>query len=311
MKLGTVLRVVVLLALVAVVAGQWWLVRRTQDEGARWVARLVPHGELRYERLWPWPWGTGRAWGLSFQPEGLMRMSVQTPMGLRIEARELRVDELRLDAAGRLERVRGTLRGVRVPVAEQRAPVRESTDPAQMPRPTLYDLGYAALEFDLAYDLRYIEEAELALARFDLDGAELGRAVIQVQLEGSPQTFDRAPDQLLVRKLELEYADQGLLARLREASAARARLGLAAWETAMTEHLERRAKREQWKWDAGTALAARQLIRDPSYFRAMIDPPGDVILRNIRLYALSDWPVLLGFSLTAEGVFDHPPPGED
>ena len=49
-----------------------------------------------------------------------------------------------------------------------------------------------------------------------------------------------------------------------------------------------------------TALAARRVVRDSSYFHALIDPPGDVALRNIRLYPIADWPALLGFGLTTE-----------
>lgn len=305
MKLGTVLWSSILVVAVAAGLGQWWLVQRTHEEAARFIARLMPQGELRYERLWPFPWGAGRVWGVSFQPEGMLRVSLQTAPGFRIEARELRVDELRFGASGALERLRGTLRGVRAPVQELRAPPPAGSDPARIAPPTLYDLGFAALEFDLAFDVQYIEAAQLALLRVNLAGAEIGHAVLHAQLEGSPQTFDRAPDQILVRKLELDYADSALLARYKAVSAARARIGPPAWEAAITENLLRRAEREQWKWDETTARAARELIRNPAHFRAVIDPPGDVILRNIRLYALSDWPVLLGFSLSTDGAFDH------
>jgi hypothetical protein len=310
MKLGTVLRSSILVVVIAAVLGQWWLVRRTQEEAARFIARLVPQGELRYERLWPFPWGAGRAWGVSFQPEGLLRMSLQTAPGFRIQARELRVDEIQFAASGSVERLRGSLRDVRVPVQDLRALTAEGSDPTRIAPPTLFDLGYDALEFDLAFDVQYIDAANLALLRLNLAGTDIGHAVLHAQLEGTPQTFDRAPDQILVRKLELDYADAALLARFREVSAARARIGIAAWESAITEYLERRAARERWKWDDETAAAARELIRNPAHFRAVVDPPGDVILRNIRLYALADWPVLLGFSLTTEGVFDHPAPVE-
>lgn len=304
MKLGTFLVRAGLVATVAIAAGQWWLVQRTQEEAARFVARLVPHGELRYQRLWPLPWGAGRAWGVSFQPEGLLRLTLQTPAGFRVEARELRIDALRRDAQGGLERLQGRLLGVRAPVRELRAPTPDSSDPLRVAPPTLFDLGYRALEFDLAFDIRYVREAELALLDLDLRGADLARATLRAQLEGAPRTFDRAPDQILVRKIELNYADQGLLARYREVWAARARIGLTAWEAAVIAQLDRRAAREAWKWDADTADAARHLVRDPTQFRARVDPPGDVILRNIRLYPLADWPALLGFSLRARAELD-------
>lgn len=308
MKLGRALGWAGLLGLLLAGAGQWWLVQRTQDEVARWVARLVPQGELRYERLWPFPWGAGRAWGLSFQPEGMLRLTLQTAPGFRIQARELRVEEFRRSAAGRVERVRGTLRGVSIPVQERRGRLPDTADLTRIPPPTLFDMGYSALEMDLAFDLKYVAEANLALLSVNLAGDQIGHAVVQAQLEGTPQIFDRAPDQILVRKLVLEFEDAGLIRRYQDVSAARARLGLPAWQNAMAEQLERRAAKEKWKWDAQTAQAVRGAIRDSDYIRATIDPPGDVILRNIRLYALADWPVLLGFSFSTEGEFDHAPP---
>lgn len=291
------LRAVVVVGL-ATAAGQWWLVQRAHEQAARLIARLVPHGELRYQRLLPLPWGAGRAWGLSFQPEGLLRMNFQLPPGFRIEARELRIDLLHTAGDGTLERLRGRLLGVRAPVPGLRAPAPRSSDPMRIAPPTLHDLGYRALDFDLAFDIRYLPDAELALLDLELTGPDLARATLRAQLEGRPQTFSRAPDQIRVRRLVLDYADRGLLGRYRAAWAARARMGLPAWEDAVIAHLDRRATRERWAWDAATAAAARQLIRDPAQFQARVDPPGKVILRNIRLYALADWPARLGSTLS-------------
>lgn len=302
MKLGHMVLRAGAVAGIALAAGQWWLVQRTHEEAARIVARLMPHGELRYQRALPFPWSAGRVWGLSFQPEGLLRMNLQTAPGFRIEAHELRIDALRRDADGHLERLRGCLIGVRAPVLALRTPVPDSSDPLGVAPPTLSDLGYRTLEFDVAFDIRYLPEFELALLVLNLHGADLGRAALSVQLEGRPQTFSRAPDQIRVRKLVLDYADHGLLERYRQVWAARARMDLPTWEKALIQHLDHRAAREQWRWDADTADAVRHLVRDPSRLHAHIDPPGDVILRNIRLYDLADWPAMLGFrvSRTAE-----------
>jgi hypothetical protein len=308
MKLGTLLLRAGLLGVVLAGVGQYWLVHRTHAAADRFAARLVPQGELRYERLWPFPWGGGRAWGLSFQPEGMLRVALQLPMGLRIEARELRLRELRFGEDGALERVRGSLLDVRVPVAEHRAPTREPPDVGRMPPPTLYDLGYEQLRFDFDFDIQYVAASRLALIHFNAAGADTGHAVISAQLEGTPQVFDRAPDQILVRKLELEFADSGLIRRFKDVSAARARLGRSAWEDAMLAHLDRRARKEGWKWDADTARALRTVVRHSDHVRLTVDPPGDVALRNIRLYAVADWPTLLGFGVTHEGRISIPPP---
>jgi hypothetical protein len=308
MKLGTFLWRAGLVLTVAAGAGQYWLVQRTHEAAARLAARLIPQGELRYERLLPFPWGGGRAWGLSFQPEGMLQISLQTPPGLRVEARELRLRELRYGDGGTIERVRGSLVDVRVPVVERRAPIPDPPVPGRMPPPTLYDLGYTELRFDLDFDIQYVAASRLALAHFNAAGADIGHAVLSAQLEGTPQVFDRAPDQILVRKLELEFADGGLLGRFKDVSAARARLGRAAWEDAMLAHLDRRARREGWKWDAQTAQSLNAVVRRSDYVRVKVDPPGDVALRNIRLYAVADWPTLLGFGLRHEGRMSTPPP---
>lgn len=298
MKLGTILwrTSLVLVALAGI--GQYWLVQRTHETAARLIARLVPHGDLHYDRLWPFPWGAGRAWGLSFRPEGGLQMALQAPMGLRIDVRELRISELRFGDDGHLARVRGALLGMRIPVPERRSPTSESPDPARIPAPTLFDLGYTELRGDVDFDMQYVSSSGLAILRFDSVLPQIGHAILDAQLEGAPQVFDRAPDQIMVRKLELEFSDAGLLTRYKDVSAGRARLGRAAWEAAMVEALDRRAKKEGWKWSDDTAVAARRVIRQSAYFRASIDPPGDVAMRNIRLYPMADWPPLLGFGLS-------------
>lgn len=308
MKLGTFLWRAGLVIVVMAAAGQYWLVQRTHEAAGRLVARLIPHGELRYERLWPFPWGGGRAWGLSFQPEGMLRVGLQTPMGLRVHARELRLRELRYSDDGTIERARGSLLDVRVPVAQIRAPNPEPPEVGRTPAPTLYDLGYSQLRFDLDFDIQYIASSRLAVLHFNAAGSDIGHAVISAQLEGTPQTFDRAADQILVRKMELEFADAGLIRRFKDVSAARARLGRGAWEAAMVTHLDRRSRKEGWKWDADTARALRAVVRQSDYVRLKIDPPGDVALRNIRLYAVADWPALLGFGMSNEGRMSAPLP---
>ena len=308
MKLGTFLWRAGLVAVVAAGAGQYWLVQKTQEAAARLAARLVPQGELLYQRLWPSPWGGGRAWGLSFKPEGMLQIALQTPTGLRIEARELRLRDLRYGDDGTIERIRGCLLGVTVPVSQRRTTVPEPPDVARTPTPTLYDLGYEQLRFDVDFDIQYVATSNLALFHFNAAGADLGHAVLTAQLEGSPQVFDRAPDQILVRKLDLEFADGGLLRRFKDVSAARARLGRAAWEDAVLEHLDRRAQKEGWKWNAETARALRASVRQSDYVRIKVDPPGDVVLRNIRLYPVADWPTLLGFGLSNEGHIGAPLP---
>ncbi len=53
------------------------------------------------------------------------------------------------------------------------------------------------------------------------------------------------------------------------------------------------------------------MIRESGYFRASIDPPGDVAIRNIRLYPMADWPPLLGFGLSTEAGTELLAPSAD
>ena len=197
-----------------------------------------------------------------------------------------------------------------MPVPEYRSPIPEQPEVGRMPAPTLFDLGYTALRFDLEFDIQYVASSRLASLQFNAAGADIGHAVLSAQLEGTPQVFDRAPDQIMVRKMELEFADAGLLRRFKDVSAARARLSSAAWEDAMLAHLDRRARKEGWKWDADTARSLRTVVRHSDYVRMKIDPPGDVALRNIRLYPVADWPTLLGFGMSNQGRISAPLPAD-
>lgn len=310
MKLGSVLLRLFLVALVAVGAGQWWLVEKSHEEAKRVIARVIPYGELHYKKLWPWPWGAGRVWDLSFQPEGMSKLLFLVPDGFVVTARELRIDEYLLADDGTLDRLRGSLLGVEIPVAEVKAGPPGAADPADDPLPTLYDLGYTRVKVDLDFSVEYVHEANLAMVKVNAAGPDVGRAWLSAHLEGTPGMFSRAPDQVLVRKSSIEFADDGgLLAKLKDVAAARSHLGRPAWEQAMIGRLDQRAQAAKWQWDDASAQAVRRAIRESGYLRAEIDPPSDVVLRNIRMYKVGDWPRLLGFAFSADGKFDHPVPG--
>ncbi|MGQ0621139.1 MAG: hypothetical protein ACT4QA_14665 [Panacagrimonas sp.] len=311
MKLGTILWRGLLTLMCLAALAQYWLVGQTHEAARRIAARLIPQGDLRYEKLWPNPWGTGRVWGLSFQPEGLLRLNLQTPPGFRVRVQELRIDELRRGPSGGLERLQGRLLGVEIPVSQRGAPASGATGPADVPPPTLSDLGYKTLRFDLDFSVRYIDEAGLAVVTVNAAGAEIGRANLIVQLEGTPQTFDRAADQILLRKAQLEFADGGVLSKFKDVAAARSRVSRPAWEQATIARVDFLIASGKWRWDEATAQALLRAIRESGYWRATIDPPGAVALRNIRMYKPGDWQLLLGFTLETEGSFDHPPPDRD
>ncbi len=310
MKLFTFLwRAMLVLAICAGV-GQWWMVNRAHAEAAKLVSRLVPHGKLRYERLWPYLWGGGRVWGLSFESDGLLGLSMQIPQGQKFFVRELEVKSLRLDGDGELEFIHGMIHGLEIPVAESHAPPVTQPHPADHELPRLADMGYAQISMDVEFEARYISEANLALLRVNALAPDMGHAFIDAQLEGTPGVFTRAQDQIVLRKVVLDFADAGLLARGKKVAVERAKLRPEVWEQALINRLAQLRSKDLWKWEPQSDQALRRLIRNPEVFRAQIDPASDVLLRNIRLYRTADWPVLLGFSLQAEDKFAHPTPGQ-
>lgn len=289
-------RVGLVLALAAALL-QAYLVKRTQEELGRLAARLVPHGELRYERLWPLPWGAGRIWGLSFQPEGLLQLSLQTPPGLRVHARELQVHRVRLDAGGLIERVEGRLISVEIPVAPLPAAETRGSDLARQHWPSLHELGFERIALDVDFRVQYLAQADLAVIELDATGAGLGRARANLQLEGSPHQFQRIQDQIRLRSLDLSFVDEGLLGRYKATAAVRARLAPADWERATILALDRRMRTERWRWDGDSVNALFALIREPRSLRLRIDPRCDVLLRDVRRYPYSAWADRLGFVL--------------
>lgn len=291
--------------LLAILAGlaQYALVRATQDYVAALQVRLIPQGELRYERLWPFLWGGARVWGLSFQPEGLLRLSLQLPEGFRTDVGELRIEHLALDAGGRIEQLSGRLVDVSLPLDGIRSAPPPPTDPLLQLKPNLADLGYNELRFDADFELRYIAEADLALLRVEARSAGLGRLQLRAQLEGSPPVFARAQDQIRVRRIDVDFHDDGLLRGYKALAAQRAQLSERDWARAVIDGLKRRAAAERWSWDARNLAALGQAIRHPAHVRAGIRPPGEVFLRNLRLYRVADWPRLLGFAI-ADDVDD-------
>lgn len=306
MRFGTLLRRTVLVLLVLAAGAQYWLWQRTQDELARLTARLIPHGELRYDHVWPFLWGGGRIWGLSFQPEGLLRVGLHATSGVAMHTREVRIHRLRLGPGGAVSQVQGTALGVTLPLTDLHGII--ATGPDHLPVPSPADLGYASLRFDLDFRVDYVAPSRLARVKLTADGPVLGQMHLSASLEGVPEVFARAPEQLLIRALQLEWADGGLLERYKDVAAARARLTRSTWERAVIARLDQRARIEKWKWQADTAQAVRDVIRPSPYLRLQLDPPGDVVLNNIRLYRMRDWPALLGFELDTTGAFEHPLP---
>lgn len=293
MKLGTLLLRLLLLVLLAAGAAQWWLLRESQAAAQRFIAQWESYGQLRYERLWMQLWGSGRIWNLSFEPGGLTQAMLGTPFGYRVTARELVLRDVDLADDGSAERVSLHIADLRLPVIDTyggnpRLPIGFA------------ELGYRELEWDLDLELRFVPEARLILLRGTGRGRELAKLDFSAQIEAEPAQLQRAPDQIGLRQLRLDYEEGGLMQRYKNVAAARLQLSAAAAEQALIAQLDARAARAGWRWDAASAEAVREFIRRPGRARLVLDPPGEVILRNVPLYARKDWPQLLGFSFSLQ-----------
>lgn len=303
MRLGTLLLRLLVVLLIAAGIGQWWLLREAEYRAQRFIAQWQGYGELRYERLWVWPWGSACVWNLSFRPTGFTQAMLGTPLDYRIEVRELRIRGLGLADDGSLERVRLQFGGLRFPVVQ-------GGDRGPKTPIGFGEMGYRALQLDLALRLQLVPDAGLILAEGNAAGVDLARLHFKAEIESDPRRLRNAPDQTGLRRLTLEYADDGLMPRYKQAVAARLRLSPAAAEQAIMGDLRMRAQRYRWRWDTDSAQALLGFVRDPSYGRVELDPPGEVILRNLRLYAVDDWPQLLGFRFSTDGSFRHPKPAD-
>ena len=290
----------VLTLLAAIV--QAWLLQRAYAEMDRLVARLVPQGELRFEGLWPFLWGEVRIWGLSFQPEGLLKISMQTPTGFRVSVRELRIARWRLDENRQIEFVKGSLRGLHVPLDPGAAAPAARAVRARLPTPA--ELGFSALEMELDFTARYLGAADMAVLDADGRSNVWGKVRASVQLEGNAAAFARSQDQLLLRKLRVDFPDHQQLLQLKQLAARRAALSNAAWAQGLGAGLQQRARTERWDWTAGSLDALQRAIKESRSVRITLQPPGSFPARNLRLVKPAQWSRELGFRLRAPA-----PPG--
>lgn len=289
MRLGTLLLRASLLAVIALGLAQWWLLREAELATQRLAYQWQAYGQLRYDKLWVNLWGTGYLRGVTLQPSGLTQALLGTPLDYRLSAREVRIDDIDLADDGSLERIRLRVIDLNLPMSDGYRLRGRDVPPA------LSALGYDSLQLQARLDLRSVPESRLLLLAGELDGADSARLRFDLQLDASAAQLAGAPDQVGLRKLQLDYRDRGLMNRYLEQRATE--LGIAREDApeALVQLLDQRARRERWRWDAASAEALRAFIREPQACSVLLDPPAEVILRNLNLYAVADWPPLLGF----------------
>jgi len=288
LRLGTLLLRASLLLLLGLGLAQWWALREAERTMQRVVYQWQAYGQLRYEHLWVNLWGSGYLRGVSLQPNGITQAMLGTPLEYRITAREVRVDSFDLADDRALEHVRFRVIDLNLPMSDGYRLRGRDVPPA------LSTLGYQSLRLQAKFDVRSVPQSALLLVNGELDGQDSARLRFDLQLDATPAQLANAPDQVGLRKLRLDYQDHGLSDRYLDRRAIELQLSRAAVPEALIRLLDQRARRENWRWDAASAAALRRFIRKPQSCRVSLDPPAEVILRNLNLYAVGDWPPLLG-----------------
>jgi hypothetical protein len=289
LRLSTLLLRLLLLTAVALGVAQWWALRQAELATQRFIYQWQAYGQLHYDSLWVNLWGTGVLRGVSLQPSGLSSAMLGTPLDYRITAKQVRIDSLELADDHSLERARIRLIDVSLPMSDGYRLRGRDVPPA------LSALGYPSLDLQAKFDVRSLPDSQLLLIDGTLDGADSARLRFDLQLDATPAQLAHAPDQVGLRKLQLDYRDRGLMSRYLNRRATELGVSREIAPEALIGLLDQRARREKWRWDAASAGALRSFTRDPQAFRVVLDPPSEVILRNLNLYEVGDWAPLLGF----------------
>ena len=290
MRLGALLLRLLLLAGIAAGVAQWWLLQRAEFVAQQIAAQWQGYGRLHYERIWVWLWGSGSVQNLSFEPTGFTQAALGTPLGYRLTIGRVEFERPGFADDGSLAELHLRFTGLALPM-EDAYRLRGRQAP-----PALASLGYAALHLDGRLHWRQVAASKLLLLDGDAQGADFANLRFGLQLDADLNRLQLAPDQIGLRKLNLEIEDRGLMSRYRQYWATRLQLSPDAAAQAVIAELDQRAAREQWKWDEASSEALRAFIHDPHRAAIDLDPPGDdVILKNLSLYRIGDWPQLLGF----------------
>ncbi|MGB0955713.1 MAG: hypothetical protein ACPGZP_06885 [Panacagrimonas sp.] len=280
------------LLLVALGLVEFWLVQRAHQAMRELRTSLVAHGELRYQRLWPWLWGAGRVEGLSFEPAGLLQSQTGLPQGYRIQIEKLTVERIDPGWIGDSVAVRGRMLGLKLPLIEP------ADSPAPDRPPILTELGYQQWVFDFDYQARYLPAAKMWVLQLEGFGDDFVSLSASLTLGGDLALLQNAPDQIRLARLALSVEDAGLWDRYRAVSEQRG-FDQAALADYWNQHIERLPDAQGW--DAQRRNALHAVIDEQRGFEVVLEPPGEMLLRNLRLSPFHTWPKGFGLTLKQKG----------
>lgn len=310
MKLRALL-VWLLVALLATAGVVYFLLWRDAQARVReLVQQARPVMLIRHGRVLPQPLSrTIVVYDLSAEPAGEYRRLLGTPFGYRISAAELQLHPP--SPAADTGTLKLSLRGLSVPVLPSRsASMEDSMSLLDQPRPTLSELGYTALDMDASLELSHDPGTRVLSWTLGAQAPGAGNLYSELRLEIDPSDALAARfDAAKLLRLRMEWRDDGLLRRHKDASAARARLSTEGYEKALQIAMQERAQAQNWTWPAATAEALAKLIVDPSALTLRMEPLNGVELRNIGLYAPGDRFAL--FNLSVAVGAEHAAPAKE
>lgn len=236
------------------------------------AARTATAGTLEYEDVQSHFWGAGRISGLRFTPDAQWLANRGWPAGLALEIPELRY--------------RGWQPGPEWPAAfEWRFEQAMLPLPSPLPQRFSGTLSWSHALPGGALDLRLSLDAP-------------GTAAVDTELKLT------APDparwrEAVLRGAGLRYRDQGLAQGWRAGAAAKLGADPRNAETALAEALQQQLA--SWGLPASTALrkALADFAHEPLALTLRLEPPGELRLGQLDLYAPADREAALGLTADA------------
>ncbi|ROH93521.1 hypothetical protein ED208_03100 [Stagnimonas aquatica] len=272
------------------------------------AAQLEPLGQLQYQELRAHPWGQGSVEQLRFLPSPDTARRLRLPAGAELRVDALEVDRYRESGDGIPEKFEARLRGLHWPASTTVTSGPEVGDPAEQPLPSLGELGYQELRFDGRLRLQYLRDAGALQLAFALRDPSAARLDGELSLFAEPAVFRGEWQSLTLSQLRLDYRDLGLLARLKPLLALRARVSNEGLDAALVTRLERETRQRGLRWPAEDYAALVGFLREARGLRIRMDPPGELRLRDLPLYAEADLPQVLGLELRPPPVGATTPP---
>lgn len=272
------------------------------------AAQLEPLGQLQYQNLRAHPWGRGSVEQLRFLPSADTARQLRLPAGAELRIDALEVDRYRESGDGVPENFEARLRGLHWPASMAITGGPEVGDPAEQALPSLDELGYRELRFDVRLRLQYLPDAGVLQLAFALRDPAAAAVEGELSLGADPAVFRGELQSLELSQLRLDYRDLGLLARLKPLLALRARVSAEGLDAALLARLERETRQRGLRWPAEDYAALAGFLREARALRIRMDPPGQLRLRDLPLYAEADLPQVLGLELRQPPAAPATPP---